>query len=334
MEQVAEHKIIRKRLPSVRVYLDGKSENMGLSKYNEVVVPGTFWEESLTCLERNGQKRWLTGLNEFAPEVQMIADSEKKAAVIKNIREKVAFLERAIGANVIDVEDKDFWAKVKTVRPDNHKYWGDITLRVSNEPVFLDPETPEGLIVISAIEAGGFSCVGKSYDDARLAATAPKWYLDREVDTSVTKNELRKIKNKAKAELTKLFDKDSKKLFYIVKNVDNKGYRYTLSTSNEVIYGFLDDYLEGKGAENEKRACMKFQDYASQPLADLKIRAVISDASFYKFIIPKADGKIYHSKTNLMLGGNVEEILEFFKNPINANTWELVLGEVEERWKV
>jgi hypothetical protein len=334
MEQVTEHTVIRKQLPSIRVYLDGKSDKMGLARYNEVVMPGAFWEEPLTCLEANNQKRYITGLDEFAPEVTRLTDPEKKKAVIKNIREKVAFLERSFAANVLDVDDKDFWNKVQVVRPNNHDFWKDIKVRTGNEPVFLDPENPSDLVILCGIEAGGFTTIAKSFDDARLASQAPNWYLDKEVDTASTKNELKKLKNKAKGSLDKLHEKDSKRLFYIVKNVDPKPYQYTLSTSQEIIYSVLDEYIEGKGQENAKRAATRFTNLVTMPIAELKVRAVLADANFYKMILAKADGNIYHVKTDRMLGGNIEEVIEFYMNQLNAVSWQTLYDEVESRWKL
>lgn len=335
MEQVKEHTVIRKQLPSIKVYLDGKSYRMGLSRYNEVLIPGAFWEEPLTCLEVNNQKRYLTGLDEFAPEITRISDPEKKKAVIKSIREKVAFLERSLVANVVDVNDPEFWNKVQVVKPSNHDFWKEIKVRTSNEPVFLDAENPNDLIILCAIEAGGFTSIGKSYDDARLASIAPNWYLDKDIDTASTKNELTKLKNKAKGSLEKLHEKESKRLFYIIKNVDPKPYQYTLSTSNEVIYSVLDEYIEGKnGQENAKRASIRFNQLSTMPLGELKVRAVIADATFYKMILAKADGKIYHVKSDKMLGGNIEEVVEFYMNQLNATSWQTLHDEVEARWKL
>ena len=39
---------------------------------------GVFHQESLACLEMNGVKRYVTGLNEFAPDVKMLPPKEKK----------------------------------------------------------------------------------------------------------------------------------------------------------------------------------------------------------------------------------------------------------------
>ena len=52
---------------TVRPFIDNTSANMGLERYSMVLFEGVFHEEQLACLEYNGIKRYLTGLNEFAP---------------------------------------------------------------------------------------------------------------------------------------------------------------------------------------------------------------------------------------------------------------------------
>lgn len=51
---------------------------MGLEQYGLSLHDGVFHEESLACLEMNGVKRYVTGLNEFAPEVKLLPKDKKK----------------------------------------------------------------------------------------------------------------------------------------------------------------------------------------------------------------------------------------------------------------
>lgn len=333
LEQEKTKNVVRKKVVKIVPYIPKSTGNMGLNEEKMALFEGASYKEQLTCLERNGIKRWLTGLDEFASEVQNIQDKDKKAAVIKEIRKKVIFLEQSFGANVITVDDKDFWSKVKTVHPGNHDFWAEQFVSPGNEPVFLDPENPNDLVTICCIEARGFSCVAPSYEDARLAPTSPKFYLDKDVDTTANLNEIKKMKNKAKALLEDLNDKDTKKMFYVVKNIDTQSYRYTTSTSTEIIYAFLDDYIEGKGAENAKKASINFTSICNLSLEDLKLKAIIADATFNKMIVAKADGKLYHNKTNSMLGGNVAEVLEYMKNPLNSKVCDQLISDIEKLWK-
>lgn len=327
-------KVIKKTILKILPYIDANTDNMGLTKHKMVLHDGANHLEQLTCLEVNGTRRYLTGLNEFAPEIELLADEDKKHALITEIRKNVIFLEKALGANVVAIDDEKFWEKVKTVHPSNHAFWDNVFISPSNEPVFLDPTKPDDLIKICAIKAGGFSIVAKSFEDARMAATPPKFYLDEATDTAVSKNEETKLKNKAVTALQNLDEKDHKKMFYVVKNIDNNSAQYKNGTSMEIIYNNLNAFITGNGSEvSVKKAAQRFLNICKLPLDDLKINAVVSDANFYRYIVQKGDGLLYHNQTNSMVGRNAVECLEYFKNTLNSKIWDAVRTEVEAHWK-
>jgi len=319
---------------SVKPYFDPEISNLGLEKYKMSLYDGVFHEEQLACIERNGIKRYLTGLNEYAPEVKLINDPEQREAKIKEIRTVVAQLERELAANIVEVDDKDFWNKVKLLKHDNDEFWGKITLRCGNESVPLDPtKEPYDLIKLYAIQSGGFSMVAKSYDDARSRSVAPKFYLDRYIDTVSTKNEVKKLKNKAISELDKLFYKNANKLFYIAKVVDANSPQYKKNTPNDIIYDNMDRYINGEGLEkNIKRASETFIETCGLDMETLTIKSILKDATFYKFITFKGDGFIYHTGTDTQMGRNPSECVEFLKNPLNDKTLNDIKDKVEKYW--
>ena len=319
---------------SVRPYFDPTIENMGLENYGLSLYDGVYHTEQLACLEKNGIKRYVTGLNEFAPEVKLIADKDAKAAKIKEIRTVVAELEETLAANPIDVEDPDFWHKVKLLKPDNDEFWSKIELKAGNDIIFMDPVTdPYDLVKLYAIDAGGFSIVAKSLEDAQQMATAPKFYLDRHEETVSTKNTYRKIRNKALSELQEMYDKDSNKLLYVAKVLDPGSPQYKKKTSNDTLYEIMDNYINGLSFEKDKKyAAQSFLDVGRQSVGDLKLRAMVKDATFYKFITPKADGYIYHTTTATMLGKNVADIVEYLQNPLNEDMLVAIQDAVEVEW--
>ena len=319
---------------SIKPFFDPTKANLGLEKYGLSLFDGVFHEEQLACIERNGIKRYITGLNEFAPEIKLIADKEVREAKIKEIRTVVAQLERELATNVIEPEDPDFWNKVQLLQPNNHDFWEKISLRCGNEPVNLNPTTdPYDLIKLYAIDAGGFSIVCKSFEEARSKAVPPKFYLDRYIDTVSTKTEVSKIRNKALAELIKLFDKNQNKLFYVCKVVDGNSVQYKKTTPNDVMYDNMDKYITGQGVEgNLKRAAQTFLDVATLDMETLKIRALIKDSTFYKFIIPKSDGFIYHTDSASMMGKNAADCLEYLKNPLHDAILLDLTKKVEKYW--
>lgn len=321
---------------SIRPYFEKTTSNMGLEKYGLSLFEGVFHEEQLACLEANGIKRYITGLNEFAPDVKGIRDPEIREAKIKEIRTAVAELEKELAANVIDVDDPHFWNKVKLLRPDNDEFWSQITVRCGNTPLFLDPVVnPYDRIKLYAIEAGGFSIVAKSLEDARTRSIPTKFYLDRHVETVGTKTELKKLKNKALSLLQDLYDTKATKLMYVAKVVDANSAQYKKSTPNDVLYDNMDNYINGTGVEtNQTRAARSFLEIANLDSETLKFRALVKDASFYKFIATKSDGFIYHLSSGTMLGRNPSDVVAFLRNPLNEEILQDLINNVEKYWNV
>ena len=294
---------------------------------------GVWHEESLACLELNGVKRYVTGLNEFAPDVKRLPPGDKELKV-KEIRRVISQLEAELAANVIDPEDKDFWNKVTLLKPDNDKFWSKISLRCGNDPVFLDPaKDPYDLIKMYAINAGGFSIVAKSLKDAKSAVNPPKFYLDQLEETISERTQYSKIRNKSLVELQKLFDTDTNKLMYVAKSVDVESTQYTKSTPNDVLYENMDMFINGEGTEsNKKRAAQMFLDAATDSMENLKIRALVKDSLFYRFLVPKSSGWIETIDSSEKLGKRPAEVVEYLKDPSNEDTLLSLLDKVEPYW--
>jgi len=318
---------------AIRPYFESNKDNMGLEKYGLSLFDGAFHEEQLACLEMNGIKRYLTGLNEYSPDIKNL-DPEEASAKIKQIRIVIAQLEKELASNIIDPEDKEFWNKVKLLKPDNDEFWGRIKIACSNEPVFLEPDKdPYDLIKLYAIEAGGFSIVARSFDEARQMAVPPKFYLDKLEDTISTKTEVKKLRNKALAELQKLFDKNTNKLFYVAKIVDINSVQYKKSTPNDIIYDNMDKYINGESVDkNKKKTAEKFLEITNLDMETLKIRALIKDATFHKVIAVRGDGFIYHMESGTMMGKTPADATEFLKNPLNEQVLLDIQSKVEKTW--
>jgi hypothetical protein len=323
-----------KRTPvAVKPYFDGNLTNMGLEKYGLSLFEGVTHYEQLACLENNGIKRYVTGLNEFSPDVRNIPDTELREAKVREIRTAVAELEKILAANMIDIEDKDFWNKVQLLRPDNDEFWGKIDMKCGNDPIFLDPTDPYDLIKLYAINAGGFSIIAKSYEDARSRHKSPKFFLDKFEDTVSSKTESKKLRNKALSELQKLFDKNTNKLLFVAKVVDIAGIQYKKSTSNDVVYDNMDGFINGDGTEkNSNRAAQMFLDASGLDMETLKLRAMVKDATYYKIIITKADGFIYHKDNSALLGRSQVDVVEYLKNPLNDELLQDITKKVEKYW--
>lgn len=318
---------------AIRPFFDSSMSNMGLEKYGLSLFDGAFHEEQLACLEINGIKRYLTGLNEFSPDIKQLPADEAEAKV-KQIRMVVSQLEKELAANIVDPKDENFWNKVKLLKPDNDDFWSRIKIVCGNEPVFLEPDKdPYDLIKLYAIEAGGFSIVAKSFEEARRMPTPPKFYLDKLEETVSTKTEVKKLRNKALAELQKLFDKNTNKLFYVAKVVDINSTQYKKSTPNDVIYDNMDKYINGETVEtNKKKTAERFLEVVDFDMETLKIRAIVKDATYHKVIATRGDGFIYHMQSGSMLGKTPSDVVEYLKNPLNEQVLVDIQSKIEKTW--
>ena len=318
---------------AIRPFFDSNVDNMGLQKYGLSLFDGAFHEEQLACLEINGIKRYITGLNEFSPEVKNLPLEEQEAKV-KSIRSIVAQLEKELAANIVDPTDKEFWNKIKLMKPDNSEFWDKIKIRCGNEPVFLEPEKdPYDLIRLYAIEAGGFSIVAKSLEEAKRMSVPPKFYLDKLEETASLNTEVKKLRNKALAELQKLFDKNQNKLFYIAKVLDANSAQYRKSTPNDIVYDNMDKYINGDLVDkNKKKTAERFLEVSNLDMESLKVRAIVKDSAYYKFIATKSDGFIYHMETTTMLGRTPSDVAEYLKNPLNEEILVNLTKKVEGYW--
>jgi hypothetical protein len=319
---------------AVRPYFE-KRDNMGLEKYGLSLFDGAFHEEPVACLESNGVKRYLTGLNEFAPEIKNIEDPIEREERIRQIRIKVRDLEKVLVSNVLDIEDANFWSKVKLLKPDNSDFWDKMYMRCSNDPVFLEPtKDPYDEIKLYVIEAGGFSMVAKSLEEAQKRAIPPKFYLDKVETTASTNTEVSKLRNKAGAELQKLFDKNTNKLFYVAKILDINSAQYRKSTPNDIIYQNMDKYISGDLVDKDKRkTAQRFLDTVNLDMETLKLRAIVKDALYYRIIATKPDGYIYHLDRGALLGRTQADVADYLKIPSNEDILTDLLNKVESYWK-
>lgn len=319
---------------SIKPYSDPNIENMGLENYGEVVFPGTAQVETLACIEQNGKLRYMNGLNEFAPEVKQIKNPEEKAAVIRQIRETIVLLERERAYNTkLDVEDKNFWEHVEMFSPNNHEIWGKIELRLGNDEILLDPKNNlDHVMLIKAIEANGFSLVANSLQEAKI--NGKKWFLDKQIETISATVSVVKLKNKALAKLQEIYEEAPRKLFYIAKDIEANSYMYNNSTLPDTLYEAMDSFINGLSFDSDKRRCANaFLQSSDLTVEDLKIKAIVKDANFFKFIINKADGIMYEADQNIALGRSVAEIIQYLKNPQNTDVLDILMAKVENVWK-
>ncbi len=133
--------------------------------------------------------------------------------------------------------------------------------------------------------------------------------------------------------LQTMYDSNPTKLLYVAKICDADSVQYVKSTPNDIIYENMDAYVTGMGVESsKKRAASQFLEVSNLSMEELKIRALIKDALYYRFITTKAGGWIEPIDSGIRLGKTPSECLEFLKNPENEESLMSLLDKVEPYW--
>jgi hypothetical protein len=316
----------------IRAYVDPNKENMGLERYGLPMYDGVPQFEPLGYIEKNGVKKYLTGLDESAPEI-LALPPEKREAAIKDIRETVAALIHMIeGGDKPDpsLKNKEFWNQCKRLAPTNEEFWGKdvtypngFTLELYNAGMLLTMDNYMDILVARAIKAGGYKClIASSLQEAQENArsTPHKFYLDYLEDTSATQTELRKLTNKAKAVLDELRDSNVEKLRIIAICFDSNPTQYKATTPADVIYFNIDRAIDGELWEKSRKvAASTFLALSKLSSEELNIKYLTKVAAVYRFIDTKKDGYVYYMETGTVLGRNMEEVEVFLKNPIHED---------------
>ena len=67
-------------------------------------------------------------------------------------------------------------------------------------------------------------------------------------------------------------------------------------------------------------------------MENLKIRALVKDALFYRFLVPKSSGWIETMDSSEKLGKRPTEVVDYLKDPSNEDTLLSLLSKVEPYW--
>ena len=95
----------------------------------------------------------------------------------------------------------------------------------------------------------------------------------------------------------------------------------------------MDKFIGGELVDKDKkRTAQRFLDTVNMDMESLKIRAIVKDASYYKFISTKADGFIYDMETTTMLGRTPTDVAEYLRNPLNEEILITLTRKVEKYW--
>lgn len=348
---------------SIRPFVSGRA-NFGLERYNMVVADGVKHRCPVTVIGTGRIKEYITGLNEQSIEMKKLAemartDKEKKEeyeAAVKEIRTIVARAEREIGGNHkitpeetdiarIDITDSTFWERVETFKsvvPDKFNeqgqriptYWDDLSMELDNHGFVLNEGNIHDLVLVKIAEAGGFSLIARSYEEA-VESPNCKFYINKRAKAAGIKVGGKKLRDKAGQELLKL-EKDASKMFYVTKLVSIDSLYYKAggnTTPTDILYDDCSRFIEGEGSvKNKEEACNKFISYCKMDMEELRLRCMVQDGTANRYLAYKPDGSIYYLKTSTPIGKTVADCLVFLKDPLNQDIYKMLKDQVEKDW--
>lgn len=320
----------RKNKISVKPFIPSGYRFLGLERYNMVLFDHCKQKEYLSYIEVNGIKRYLTGLDEFAPSVTSIQNDHLRQEKIMEIRRTVADLEMKLVYNKLDVNDPDFWSKVKLLKATNEDYWKKVYVEVSNRGFELNIHSnPHDMILYHCIKAGGFNIIAPSYKIAVANSTKYYFYLDTPEEMDVIDTTEKKLKNKAISILSELEEtKNHNRLLYLAKILLPNNIEYSLDNSIYELYILLDEYIStyGKVIDNASNF-IKYSQYNDKSLA---IFALLNDLKTLKKLYYKDfDRQYYCTYTNSFLGSTLEECVNYLLLPNNR----ILLNDIINKYK-
>lgn len=319
---------------TIRPYVE-KVFNMGLENYNQTLFDGAKHTLEMVAVQEGNTLRFITGVNPVAPEISRLSQEERDAK-IEQIKKIVIEAELNLGGKMINPTDPEWWNKVERLKPDNINFWSssDMKLELNNDPFYLEPtKNTKDLLLYLSIKAGGFPEIAKNLEEAKLRAKAPKFFLDELEETASISTEVSKLRNRAGSELQKMYDKNRNKLMYVCKVIDASSTQYKKSTPIDIMYLNMDKYINGESVDKDKRATAKnFLDVVDLDPETLKLKALIKDATFYKYLAIKGDGMIYDMDSGTAMGKNPSQVVEFLKNPLHEDIWKSLTNKVEKHW--
>lgn len=277
------------------------AQMLGLDKYNRSKFPSTF--EIMQC-GRGADGRWVTGLDEDALAIMRIPDQELREKMRQEKKELRIELERLTGHNL--GAKSDFWLTfyIKIV-----------------DKLALNFDIPMDRVRYYVLLANNFSAPElEAKVDPEYINT--KFYMHRSDSEDSQKSVKSRERDKAVADLFHLYDNPSK-LKLIGRFI--LGTKVKESMSSDSVYNLLRDSLS---ADKEGTIVRKFAEATSKTIEELSYKLIVDEA-IQRHVIRIREG--YYQRGNATYGKTMKDVLKFLSSPENANEFQSIKEEVEEK---
>lgn len=315
-KELLEQLNIKRSTAVISPYIDEGEFNFNLEKQGLVIFPNSAYLCYLSSKMVGNKEVFVTGLDENSPDILQLP-YEERMEQIRRIRLVVREIER-YNYNNVDVEDPDFWFKVKYARPDNEQTWGNISLELKNEPVFLDLLTYDGFLKYWLASVGGFPEVAPSYEKIINGERKYKYYLkDVERITNITVTNIVAF-NRAVSKLDELYSNSNMhmRLFYLSKYLTSDGYSMNMVNFNpDLCMIALDRYIKGKDPITKRQdvALKEFMDMSAKSIEYLYTANVVKgliQIGRIKYV--DKTGNYFCVDNNINVGRTISDIIDYY----------------------
>lgn len=291
-------KVTIKQIPD-----DGNGTAYGLSKYNRSRFPG--------CLDRYEPSllpdgRYVTGLDEDGYDVFMIKDDSLREEKITDIKNTKASLEKLLRKDLSATSD--FWETF---------YVGIST----DQDLILSRFNPADILKYHVLVANGFAAPSQEYIGHPLYKDA-RYYCHVEEVEAQEKVSNQKLRDKARAELSKISDNKDKMLL-VGKYLDSGKFKNNMLP--DTLYGILSDYLDNR---KEPENVDKFLKATKLPVEDLQFKISVESA-IKKKIIKYKEGQ--YTRGGVNFGRTPLEVIQNLKLPEYAQEFISIYEELNEK---
>lgn len=282
-------------------------DSVGLSKYGK-----SKWTNCLDIYHPifdERLKKWLTGLDEYDPEILSITNKEEREKRQKEVKELRESLERLTGENL---------------SPSNDEFWIQQVIKFSEKtkPLvpYLNPRdriTVEWLKRRGDIPFGSFDLYNERYMDA-------KFYIETEDESINKRKSTKNLQKEALATSFKLED-DYDRLWKICSLLHiNKDF----NINAESLINKLDEWIE----RNKKYAdrLEELVNLSKKSIQELEGLSVFQMALDMNFIYWDGKTKCYH-RGGTNFGSTKDEAVRFLTNPEHGHIFVEVKNLVEQK---
>lgn len=280
---------------------DASARTLGLDKYKKSKFPGTF---DVFQPGKTADNRWITGFDEQAVSVKRISDPVLRAERIEEIKQIREELERLTGHDLSGTSS----------------YWNTYYIKF-RDGVALNFDIPADRIKYYILLANDFSAPElEAVDNPDFINT--KFYMHRAEYEDKEKSIKSRERDKATSELYLMYEKPEK-LKLIARYVLGSRVKETLDT--DTVYNLLREELVG---DKEGTVIRKFSEATLKTIEELQYKLVVDEA-VTKHVIRIRDN--YYQRGNATYGKTMKDVLKFLSSPENANEFDSVREEVEEK---